>query len=244
MARLLLYMMAGPVGGTTLNRWISITAGIIIAIAISVLLMIGPEAGSVENLRQTLLSYGPWAVAISAGLMIAQAIVAPLPGNVITITNALVFGPVLGSLLSWCTTILGACLCFLLARVLGKPFAEKIVGTSVQKAEGFFKAYGLHAMFFVRIMPFIPFDAVSYGAGLVGVPFSRFLLATSIGIIPSIVIYSYLGGLIAGVYWWVLVTMLTVSLIGIIAAARIFRKRPQPPTDVAPRPNVVLDNAA
>ena len=220
-----------------MSRWISIAAGIIIAIAIAVLLLIGPSAGSVENLRQTLLAYGPWAIAISAGLMIAQAIVAPLPGNVITITNSLVFGPFLGSLLSWFSTILGACLCFLLARVFGKPFAEKIVGSPVQKAEQFFKTYGLHAMFAVRIMPFIPYDAISYGAGLVGVPFSRFLLATSIGIIPSVLIYSFLGGLIAGIYWWVLIAMLSLSLIGLIAATKILRK-PEPPAPT----NVALGN--
>jgi uncharacterized membrane protein YdjX (TVP38/TMEM64 family) len=140
--------------------------------------------------------------------------------------------------------VVGASLCFLLARTFGKPFAERIVGSSVQKAEQFFKMYGLQAMFIVRMMPLVPFDAVSYGAGLVGVPYSRFLLATSVGIIPSIIIYSFLGGLIAGVYWWVVVTMLSLSLIGIIAATKIFRKR-QPPMNVTTPPKVVLgDNVA
>jgi uncharacterized membrane protein YdjX (TVP38/TMEM64 family) len=244
MARLLLYRGWDELEETLLSRWISIIAGIIIAIAIAVLLLMGPQAGSVDNLRQTLLNHGLWsAVAISGGLMIGQAIVAPLPGNVITITNSLVFGPIWGSLLSWFTTIIGASLCFMLAKAFGKPFAEKIIGNSVQKAERFFKTYGLHAMFFVRMMPLVPFDAISYGAGLVGVPFSRFLLATSVGIIPSILLYSYLGGLIAGVYWWVVISMLTVSLIGIIAAGRIFRKR-QPPTNLTPPPTVALDNTA
>src|SRR5437016_13015186 len=91
------------------------------------LLILGPKAGSVENLRHTLLAYGPWAIAISAGLMVGQAIIAPLPMNVVTITNALVFGPLWGGLLSWSTTVLGASLCFLLSKTFGKPFAHKIV---------------------------------------------------------------------------------------------------------------------
>jgi uncharacterized membrane protein YdjX (TVP38/TMEM64 family) len=227
-----------------LSRWISITAGTIIAVAIAVLLVVGPKGGSVDNLRTTLLNYGPWAaVAVSAALMIAQAIIAPLPANVITITNSLVFGPVWGSVLSWFTTVLGASLCFLLAKSFGKPFADKIVGSPLQKAERFFKSYGLHAMFFVRMMPLVPFDAVSYGAGLVGVPFSRFLLATSVGIIPSILVYSYLGNLIAGIYWWFLIAMLSFSLVGIIAAAKIFRRR-QPPADVSTTPNIALGDTA
>src|ERR1051326_168972 len=157
-----------------MNRWISITAAAIIAIALSILLIIGPKTGNVENLRAVMLSYGPWAALISIGLMVAQAIIAPLPMNVVTITNALVFGPIWGGLLSWFSTVLGASLCFLLSKTFGKPFADKIVGNSLEKAEGFFQKYGLHAMFLVRMLPFVPFDAISYGAPLVGVSFSRF----------------------------------------------------------------------
>jgi len=207
-----------------MSRWISITAAGIVAVALMVLLMIGPKTGNVENLRATMLAYGPWAVGISVGLSVGQAIIAPLPMNVIIITNGLVFGPVWGSLLSWFSTILGASICFLLSKSLGKPFAQKIIGSSMEKAESFFKKYGLHAMFIVRVMPFVPFDAISYGAPLVGVPFSRFLLATAVGIIPSILIYSFLGKLIAGIYWWVLIGLLSVALIGIFAASRILRK--------------------
>jgi uncharacterized membrane protein YdjX (TVP38/TMEM64 family) len=224
-----------------MNRWISITAATIIVIALAVLLVIGPKAASVENLRATMLAYGPWAVGISIALMVAQAIIAPLPMNVVTITNALVFGPLWGSLLSWFSTVLGASLCFSLSKTFGKPFAQKLIGGSMEKAERFFQTYGLHAMFLVRVLPLIPFDAISYGAPLVGVPFSRFLLATAVGIVPSILIYSFLGTLIARVYWWVLTGLLCAALIGIIAAARIFRKRPEPAPVEANAYRTILD---
>lgn len=214
-----------------MNKWISITAAFIIVTALIVLLIIGPQAGTVENLRATMLAYGSWGVGISIGLAVAQAVVAPLPMNVITITNALVFGPIWGSLLSWFSTILGASLCFLLSKTFGKPFAHKLVGDSIAKAERFFQKYGLHAMFLVRMMPFVPFDAVSFGAPLVGVPFSRFLLATAVGIVPSVLVYSFLGTLIAGIYWWVLLGLLSVTLIAIVAAARMLRR---PPDDNKP----------
>src|SRR5262245_25547024 len=221
-----------------MNRWISITAAILIATALAVLLVIGPKAANVEHLRAIMLAYGPWAVGISIALMIGQAVIAPLPMNVVTITNALVFGPFWGSLLSWFSTLLGACLCFLLSKTFGRPFAHKIVGQSMEKVEGFFRTYGLHAMFFVRIMPLIPFDAVSYGAPLVGVPFSRFLLATSVGIIPSILIYSYLGRLIAGIYWWVVLGLLSSALIGVLAASRILGRTKEP------EPTVIITKTA
>jgi len=208
-----------------MNRWIGIVAAVLIAFAMVLLVEVGPATGGVEHFRQQLLSYGPWAVVISTGLMIGQAIIAPLPANVVTITNGLVFGPLWGALLSWVTTLIGASLCFMLSRSFGKPFAEKIVGDSLQKAERFFKKYGLQAMFAVRIIPFVPFDAVSYGAGLIGVPFRSFLAATSIGIIPSILIYSYVGSIAPNFYWWILMGMLGVSLIGIVVGLVVMTKR-------------------
>jgi uncharacterized membrane protein YdjX (TVP38/TMEM64 family) len=215
-----------------MHRWITITAALIIVTALSMLMFLGPQVATVDNLRATMLAYGRWAIGISIGMMVAQAIIAPLPMNVVTITNALVFGPIWGSLLSWFSTVLAACLCFLLSRTFGRPFAHKIVGTSIQRAERFFKKYGLHAMFLVRMMPFVPFDAVSYGAPLVGVPFSRFLLATSIGIVPSILVYSFLGTIIAGIYWWVLIGLLSIALVGIIAASRLARTSATKPETV------------
>ena len=124
-----------------MNLWISITSAIILIAVLSVLLIVDPEAGSVDHLRTAMLASGPWAVGVSIALMVGQAIIAPLPMNAVTITNALVFGPVWGSLLSWFSTLLGASLCFLLSKSFGKPFAQKIVGASMEKAEAFFKKY-------------------------------------------------------------------------------------------------------
>jgi uncharacterized membrane protein YdjX (TVP38/TMEM64 family) len=156
--------------------------------------------------------------------MISQAIIAPLPANVVTITNGLVFGPLWGGLLSWSTTLLASALCFGLSRSLGKPLARRIAGPSMEKAEAFFSRYGLHAIFLVRIMPFVPFDGVSYAAGLVGVPFSRFLLATAIGSIPSIIVYSYVGSVFAASYAWILMIALSLSLIMLWVIPRMMRK--------------------
>src|SRR5262249_32147058 len=125
-------------------------------------------------------------------------------------------------------TLIGSSICFFLARSFGKKFAMKIVGESLQKAEGFFKKYGMHAMFVVRLIPFVPFDGISYGAGLVGVPYSTFFLATAVGIIPSTIIYSYLGSFVSGLYWWFLIGALTFSLVGVIVATLLVRKSRTP----------------
>jgi uncharacterized membrane protein YdjX (TVP38/TMEM64 family) len=225
MARqLLLEERVGRMTNYKVNRWMRFVVVGMMLLSAVLLLKVGPATGGVEHFRQRLLSYGPWAVLISALLMVAQSTILPLPGNVVAVTNGLVFGPLYGALLSWVTTLVGASICFLLSRRLGKPFAHRIVGGSLDRAESFFKKYGLHTMFAVRIVPFMPFDAISYVAGLVGVSYPMFLLATAVGIIPSILIYSYLGSIVVSPYWYIVICLATAAIAGIIIGILALRK--------------------
>jgi uncharacterized membrane protein YdjX (TVP38/TMEM64 family) len=221
-----------------MRRYAGVVAAVGIVLAVGLLIRFIPALGGVDQLRVKLLSYGPWAVVISAALMIAQAVVAPIPGNIVSITNGLVFGPLWGALLSWVTMTAGASISFVLSRSFGKPLALRFAGESMGKADRFFKKYGKQAMFLSRIIPFVPFDAVSYAAGLIGVPYSTFLLATAIGTIPSILIYSYLGSVVGDGYWWILFGVLAVTMIGLVGALLASRKPrtsafPQTRTNVA-----------
>jgi uncharacterized membrane protein YdjX (TVP38/TMEM64 family) len=221
-----------------MNRSVGVITAVVIVFAIVLLAGFAPSGQGVEQLRTRLLSYGPWAVGISAGLMITQAVLAPLPGNVVSITNGLVFGPFWGGLLSWISMLIGASISFMLSRTFGKPLALKFAGKSMSHAERFFRKYGKPAMFLSRIVPFVPFDAISYAAGLVGVPYSTFLCATAVGTIPSIIIYSYLGKVAGAAYWWILIGALGISLIGIVGALIATRK----PRNVPFRPARIYDN--
>ena len=104
----------------------------------------------VEGFRDYLLSFGPLAAIISALLMVFQSVMAPLPAFVITFANGLLFGWFCGAILSWSSAMLGAVICFYLAKFLGRPVVEKIV---TKKAldwwDLFFNKYG-NIRFFLR----------------------------------------------------------------------------------------------
>lgn len=148
----------------------------------------------VEGFRDYLLSFGPLAAIISALLMIFQSVMAPLPAFVITFANGLLFGWFYGTLLSWSSAMVGAIVCFYLAKFLGRPVVEKLV---TKKALGwwdlFFKKYGKHSVFLARILPIVSFDLVSYAAGVTSIRFWTFFWATGLGQLPATILYSYLG---------------------------------------------------
>lgn len=151
-------------------------------------------AGDTQGLRAYLLGFGVLAPVVSFGLMVAQAIVAPLPAFVITLTNGLLFGPVWGGLLSWSSAMVGAWICFRIARSLGRPAAERLVGkTPLEAADSFFQRYGVQAIVVARLVPFVPFDPISYAAGLTMMSTTRFLVGTGLGQLPGTALYSWFG---------------------------------------------------
>lgn len=63
-----------------------------------------------------------------------------------------------------------------IARVMGREVVEKLTGKTVLNSmDGFFTRYGKHTILVCRLLPFVPFDPVSYAAGLTSIRFRSFL---------------------------------------------------------------------
>lgn len=184
---------------------------------------------AINGFRDYLLGFGVWAPAVSALLMVFQSVVAPLPAFVITFTNGLLFGWVWGALLSWSSAMLGAVICFWIARTLGRPVVEKLAGgtKSLEVSDLFFERYGNKAILISRLLPFVSFDIISYGAGLTPVNFWKFLIATGIGQLPATLLYSYLGQNLTGsvkVLFWVFSITAAVFVLGWAIGPKVIQR--------------------
>ena len=172
---------------------------------------------SIETARAYIAGYGALAPVISAILMVFQSVIAPLPAFLITFANGLLFGVWWGAALSWSSAMLGAALCFFIARFLGRPVIVRLLNESaVNTSDRFFQRYGKHAVLIARLIPVISFDAISYGAGLTDMRFLGFAIATGIGQLPATMLYSYLGDRVTGsikALFWGFGLVISVSII-------------------------------
>ena len=156
-------------------------------------------SGDFAVVKDFVESYGPYAMAVSAILMIFQSLMAPLPAFLITFANANLFGWWQGAILSWSSAMAGAALCFWLAKLLGRDVVEKITTkTGLEQIDVFFEKYGKQSVLIARLLPFMSFDVVSYAAGLTSMKFWPFFIATGIGQLPAAIVYSYVGGMLTG----------------------------------------------
>ena len=157
------------------------------------------QTGNFSSMRAFIAQYGHWAMLVSSLLMIFQSLAAPLPAFFITLTNANLFGWWQGCILSFVSSMIGAAMCFYIARILGRDVVEKICTKgALKQIEDFFAKYGKKCILVARLLPFISFDVVSYAAGLTAMDFWGFFIATGIGQMPACIVYSYVGGMLTG----------------------------------------------
>ena len=176
---------------------------------------------NVETLRDYIAGYGALAPLVSALLMVLQSVIAPLPAFLITFANGLLFGVWWGAALSWSSAMLGAALCFFIARVLGRPVVGKLLSESAMNtSDRFFQRYGQHTVLIARLVPVISFDVISYSSGLTSMRFLWFAVATGIGQLPATLLYSYLGDRVSGsikvLFWAFSIVIAAFIIMGLI----------------------------
>ena len=198
------------------------------------------RTGDFEAMRSFIAKYGPWAMAVSFLLMVFQSIAAPLPAFFITLTNANLFGWWQGAILSWASAMAGAALCFYIARILGRDVVVKLcTARGLAQIDDFFKKYGRKSILIARLLPFISFDIVSYAAGLTGMGFWEFFIATGIGQLPATIVYSYVGGMLTGgarlLFTGLLCLFALAVLVTIIRSVWVNRQKAKAETQTQPR---------
>lgn len=175
------------------------------------------SSADINKVVNYIKSFGPYAAIISFLLMVFQSLLAPIPAFLITFANAMIFGWWQGAILSWTSSMVGAAICFYIARIFGRDVVLKFTSNSaLNQIENYFKKYGSKTILICRLLPFVSFDIVSYFAGLTPMSFVSFILATGIGQLPATIIYSYVGGMLTGGVRYVVIGLLILFSISIL----------------------------
>jgi len=116
-----------------------------------------------------------------------------VPGAVMTIAGGLAFGTARGSVYSLIGGDAGALLAFAAGRFLGKSFVEQIVGARFQSMLQKIAKHGFQIIFYLRMVPVIPYNALNLLAGASPIAFSDYFWATMIGMVPGTILFAFLG---------------------------------------------------
>lgn len=115
------------------------------------------------------------------------------PDSVLAVAGGMAFGMCYGILYTLIGAVSGGTLAFLIARYFGRGVVSKLVNGKGKWFEDGVEKRGLLIITAFRLIPLVPFDIISYGAGLSKIRFKDFIFGTLVGVIPGVFIFINLG---------------------------------------------------
>lgn len=167
---------------------------------------------------------GAWAYVFAPMLMMMVAIL-PIPAEFPALMNGALFGPWVGTLISWGGALTGAMISFELSRRLGRPLAERFVPEArLAKADEIVLKGDWWGLLLPRFIPLIAFTAINWAAGLTPVTRWRFFWTTAVGILPGALIFTASGaGLPALLDRFPMATWVTAGLLLAYGTIHLYR---------------------
>ncbi len=132
---------------------------------------------------------------ICIGIQFLQVVIFAIPGEITQIAAGYVFGAWWGFLYSIIGILLGAAFDFGFARAVGRPVVQRILGVDrLADADRRLRSRnGRMAMFVLFLLPGMPKDAMSYGAGLTAISLPVFLAVCIPARMPALLLSTLFG---------------------------------------------------
>lgn len=211
---------AEPSAATGKMPMVAITLAVIAAIAATIAL--GPALWSFfsdgASLRTWVDAQGPLAPAAMAALVVAQIVIAVLPGEPVELAAGYLFGFIEGTAICLVGGLIGTLAVTALVRTFGMRVVrtffseEKLASISWLRDSKRFELI----MFIVFLIPGTPKDMLTYATGLSTCPWWRIAAITTVGRIPSIATSTLAAGFASEGSW--VAAGVTLIVTGVIVA--------------------------
>ncbi len=195
-------------------------------------------------LRLWIGNLGPYAP-VAFALLYAVAVVAAVPGSVLTIAAAALFGTVLGVVVVIFGATLGASASFLIARYLARDAVAHWLSRNekFKKLDQLTERRGAVMVALTRLVPLFPFILLNYGFGLTKVPFRTYVFWSWLCMLPGTILYvagsdALFTGIARGEIPWGIIGAVAVAAILLGLLIRFARSKLQG-TDEASRVKTV-----
>lgn len=149
-----------------------------------------------QRLQDLLGKAGFLAPVFYMALMALAVVIAVIPSLPLDVAAGAFFGPLLGTLYSALGATAGAMASFLIARYVGREFIAKHLQGHINFCTRCSDRLLIRVIVVSRLLPFVSFDVVSYGAGLTKMSLKAFTLATFLGMLPLTLVYNYFGAVL------------------------------------------------
>lgn len=183
---------------------------------------------SPELMKQWIVDLGGWGPLVYIAFLALSVVLSQIPGAPLAIVAGTIWSPFLAGIYTVAGGFLGAIIAYGLGRKLGAPLLAKFIGKDIS-LEFENHASRLGSMIFLsRLFPVVPFDLLSYGAGVSRISWPTYAIATLAGMIPSTFLLTYSGNSIPWKSWDWTVVAVVASILCVISAGIYLLKQWKP----------------
>lgn len=146
----------------------------------------------IDDIKAYVESYGKMGALVYI-IMFALVPLTLFPDSILAIAGGLAFGLTKGYIYTTIGALIGGSISFYISRKLGRNVVKKLTKEKLDNVEEMINERGFFIIFMLRLIPLFPFDIISYGAGLTSIRYKDFILATFVGTIPGILVFTNIG---------------------------------------------------
>jgi uncharacterized membrane protein YdjX (TVP38/TMEM64 family) len=154
------------------------------------------DFSNINFLKEELSSFhafAPLIFLVSGSIIIALG----APRFIITVLGGMVFGFIVGTILSLAAAFLGSIVIFWITRLLGRPFFQQKFGSRLNSIEKYLRENGILVVVLIRQLP-VPCMLGNILLGLTSVKNHVFILGSIIGLFPESAIFALYGSSVQG----------------------------------------------
>ncbi|MBI4777094.1 MAG: TVP38/TMEM64 family protein [Deltaproteobacteria bacterium] len=170
-----------------------------------------------KDVKEYVLSWGPWAPFVFTSLQALQVVFAPVPGEATGFLGGFIFGFLPGFLYSSVGLTVGSLINLGIGRYVGRGLVERVLPASVlARFDHLLRAKAVFVIFILFLIPGFPKDYLCLVLGMSRLPLRLLLIVAAVGRIPGTLILSLQGAsLEAGRYLQIIiVSALALAFLG------------------------------
>lgn len=146
-----------------------------------------------DTIAQSLQQLGWRGVLLYIVFLVAAIVVGPIPSTPITIAAGAIWGSVPAGIYGSIGIFLGSLTAYFIGRTLGRSVVRALLGKVLYLSTDRGEVYLSGLVFMAHLLPVMPYELFSYGAGISGLSLPLFSLACLLGAIPCAFFLTYMG---------------------------------------------------
>jgi uncharacterized membrane protein YdjX (TVP38/TMEM64 family) len=165
----------------------------------------------VDRIRAFVQAAGPWGPLALIAFITIGSVSFTIPSTPAIVLSGILYGPVLGGLFAFIGIMTAASVAFFISRL----FRERIIrmlGSHAKLLVLFQEKSVAYVVGITRAIPFFYFEVVSYAAGLTSISYHSYIIATAIGILVPITLFTTSGQVFSSSGPWSVIAAMFVAL--------------------------------